>query len=256
MITGAIGLDASIIHPDEGKTIAGLKWTKDGSWGNYYVKRIHDINPINLSEAFIYSDNIYFAQVALEIGKEKFAQEAARFGIGEAIPIEYPLNKSLLSKDTIQSDIQLADSGYGQGQVTMTSLHVALAYSALVNEGSMVMPLLVQSEAQEPRLWKEHAMSPETAALLKDDLVKAVSSPEGVGHGAYIQGASIAGKTGTAELKASKDADGQENGWFVGFDAAKPELLLSVMVEDVKGRGGSGYVTAKVKSIFQHELGK
>ncbi len=97
-------------------------------------------------------------------------------------------------------------------------------------------------------------MSPETAAILKDNLVKAVRNPAGVGHGAYIPGASIAGKTGTAELKASKGAEGQENGWFVGFDANDPQLLLSVMVEDVKGRGGSGYVTPKVRRIFQQVI--
>jgi penicillin-binding protein len=97
-------------------------------------------------------------------------------------------------------------------------------------------------------------MSPAAAAILKEDLVKAVSSPDGVGHGAYIQGASIAGKTGTAELKASKGAEGQENGWFVGFDAKDPQLLIAVMVEDVKSRGGSKYVTPKVKRIFQQAL--
>lgn len=134
----------------------------------------------------------------------------------------------------------------------MTSLHVAMVFSAIANKGDIAYPLLVPDEKKAPPLlWKERAMQPETAALLRDVLVKAVADPAGVGHGAYIPGAAIAGKTGTAELKASKDAEGRENGWFVGFDANDPELLLSVMIENVKGRGGSKYVASAVKRIFQ-----
>lgn len=254
LVTAAIGLDAHTIDPAEQKKIAGLNWSKDGSWGNYYVKRVHESNPVNLLNALVYSDNIYFAQAALALGKETFASAAAKFGIGEDLPLAYPFQKSQLANNGIRSDIQLADSGYGQGEVTMTSLHAALVFSALVNKGDIVYPVLTDEEEQNrSKLWKTRAMTPETAALLKDDLVQAVTGP---GHGTYIPGASIAGKTGTAEFKRSKDEDGLENGWFVGFNAADPQLLLSVMVEDVKGRGGSGYVTAKVKRVFQQMLNR
>ncbi|MBW7458202.1 penicillin-binding transpeptidase domain-containing protein, partial [Paenibacillus sepulcri] len=70
----------------------------------------------------------------------------------------------------------------------------------------------------------------------------------------YIPGASIAGKTGTAELKQSKGGEGSENGWFAGFNADNPNLLLAMMIEDVKERGGSGYTTPKVKHIFLKTL--
>lgn len=255
LVTGAIGLDAGTLDPNKEMDITGLKWTKDGSWGSYYVKRVHAVNPVDLSKALTYSDNIYFAQAALALGKDKFEAGAAGFGIGEAIPIVYPLAKSQLSNKGIKGEIQLADSGYGQGEVTMTSLHVALAFSAVVNGGNIAYPrLTLEDDPQTPKVWKEGAMTPEAADILKKDLVQAVTSPEGVGHGAYIQGAAIAGKTGTAELKASKGVKGEENGWFVGFDANDPKLLLAVMVEGVSGRGGSTYVTPMVKRIFQQAM--
>ncbi|SFB44704.1 penicillin-binding protein [Cohnella sp. OV330] len=255
IVTAALGLDAGTLDPDKAVEISGLRWTKDGSWGSYYVKRVHAVNPVDLSKALTYSDNIYFAQAALALGKDKFAEDAAKFGIGEAIPIVYPLAKSQLSNKGLKSEIQLADSGYGQGEVTMTSLHVALAFSAIVNGGNIAYPrLTLEDDPDSPQVWKAAAMTPESADILKKDLVQAVTSPEGVGHGAYIQGASIAGKTGTAELKASKGVKGEENGWFVGFDANDPKLLLAVMVEDVSGRGGSTYVTPKVKRIFQQAM--
>ncbi|MFC0330578.1 penicillin-binding transpeptidase domain-containing protein [Paenibacillus sepulcri] len=255
VITAAIGLDTKKLDPAEKKNISGLTWSADSSWGNYYVKRVHDVNPVNLQDALVYSDNIYFAQTALGIGRDAFTEETAKYGVGEAIPVPYPLKKSQLANDGIQNDIQLADTGYGQGELTMTSLQVALMFSALVNDGNMIYPLLSEDDgAGSAKYWKEHVMSPETAALLKSDLVKAVSTAGGAGHGAYIPGASIAGKTGTAELKQSKGGEGSENGWFAGFNADNPNLLLAMMIEDVKERGGSGYTTPKVKHIFLKTL--
>ncbi|GGD66725.1 penicillin-binding transpeptidase domain-containing protein [Paenibacillus nasutitermitis] len=257
LITAAIGLDTGKLDPAEKKSISGLKWTADRSWGNYYVKRVHDVSPVNLQDALVYSDNIYFAQTALAVGREAFAKEAAKYGVGEAIPIPYPMKKSQIANNGINSDVLLADTGYGQGELTMTSLQVALMFSAVVNDGSIIYPLLSEQDRTDPvKYWKEQAMSPETAGILKTDLIKTVSTPGGASHGAYIPGVSIAGKTGTAELKQSKGGEGSENGWFAGFNADDPQLLLAVMIENVKGRGGSGYTTAKVKNIFLQALNK
>lgn len=259
IVTAAIGLDTKTLNPAQEKSISGLTWAKDKSWGSYYVKRVHEINPVNLRNALVYSDNIYFAQAALQIGKETFEKETFNFGMGEEIPIPYPLKKSQLSNNGIKNEIQLADTGYGQAEIMVTSLHMALIFSALVNEGDIVYPLLTEEDGLT-RLahfdpWKEKAMSPETASMLKNELVQVVSSPNGTGRGAYIPGSSIAGKTGTAELKQSKEENNStENGWFVGFDAADPQLLVSMMIEDVKQRGGSGYVAPKVKSIIQQDV--
>ena len=69
----------------------------------------------------------------------------------------------------------------------------------------------------------------------------------------------LAGKTGTAELKATKeDTSGTEIGWFTVFttdrDTKNPILLIS-MVENVKDIGGSGYVVEKDKAILDEYLG-
>ena len=68
----------------------------------------------------------------------------------------------------------------------------------------------------------------------------------------------LAGKTGTAELKATKeDTTGTEIGWFSVFtterDTEKPVLIIS-MVENVKGIGGSGYVVQKDKAVLDAYL--
>lgn len=214
IMTAAIGMDNELLNPNETKQIDGLTWTKDSSWGSYFVTRVHSVGQVNLLTALIHSDNIYFARAALNIGTELFTKEAAKYGIGEQLPVPYPFSKSQLSNKGIQNEIQLADTGYGQGQVTMTSLHAALVFSALVNQGDIVSPRLIMEngESRPPVIWKKQAMSPESAGVLKEHLVEAVTHPAGVGHGTYIPGASIAGKTGTAELKAAKGADG----WRMG----------------------------------------
>ena len=88
-----------------------------------------------------------------------------------------------------------------------------------------------------------------------DGTKKVVNNPNGTGYSAHREDIILAGKTGTAEIKASKeDTSGTELGWFTVFtadqDCSSPILIVS-MVEDVKGRGGSGYVVEKDIQILQ-----
>ena len=94
--------------------------------------------------------------------------------------------------------------------------------------------------------WIEQAYTAETANTILQDLVEVVSDTGGTGHSAYRSDISLAGKTGTAEIKASQnDTTGTELGWFIAMTAdpsTSQPIILTTMVEDVKNRGGSGYV--------------
>ena len=88
-----------------------------------------------------------------------------------------------------------------------------------------------------------------------DGLKKVVNNPNGTGYAAHRGDVVLAGKTGTAEIKENKeDTSGTELGWFAVFttdkNMANPILIVS-MVEDVKGRGGSGYVVEKDKAVLE-----
>ncbi|TKC19140.1 penicillin-binding transpeptidase domain-containing protein [Robertmurraya kyonggiensis] len=248
-ITAAIGLKTGITVPNDVKEIDGIRWSKDESWGGYYVTRVKDKASVNLRNAFVYSDNIYFAQEAVEMGVEKFVEEVSAFGFGDELNLPFPVKPSQLANDGIKTEVQLADSAYGQGEVLMSPIHLATIYSALLNEGDMLYPSLLKDE--QPKVWKEGLIDHETVHLLKENLRQVVEDPGGSGHGTTISGKAMAGKSGTAEIKASKDdKSGTENGWFVGFDLEQPNLLVAMMVEDVKNRGGSSYVVKKVKNVF------
>ncbi|WP_232699358.1 penicillin-binding transpeptidase domain-containing protein [Brevibacillus daliensis] len=256
-ITAAIGLDAGSLDAEQEMRVNGLYWQKDNSWGNYYVTRVRNSKgPVNLEQALTYSDNIFFAQAALHMGEKTFLNGAERFGFGESIPFPYPIKKSKISSNEMKNDIQLADSAYGQGEVTMTPLHLALVYSAFLHDGNMLTPTLTIDNTKPQEYWKENVMTKETAQLLQKDLIQVMEHPQGTGRKAKPAGIRMAGKTGTAELKKRKGENGLEYGWMVAFNVEDSRLLLTIMVEDVKGRGGSHYLDTKVKRIFTQALVK
>ena len=255
-ITAVIGLDTKKIDPNADKKISGLSWKKNGSWGNYSVTRVSEYGGgSNLLNALVYSDNIYFAQVALDVGKDTFKDKLNSFGFSEKIPFEFPLYNSQFSSDkNFKTEVQLADSGYGQGEVLLNPVHLASLYTMFENEGNILTPYLEYKQVLEVKMWKSNAASKEASNLVLQDLIQVVENPNGTGHTAFTSGLSIAGKTGTAEIKASQDdTKGTELGWFVGMTTNKApnNLLVIMMAEDVKDRGGSHYVVPKVKKALE-----
>lgn len=254
-VTAAIGINTGIISPDEDFGHSGLAWRKDDSWGGYYITTTTEYNgSANIENALKYSDNIYFAKAALKIGADVFAEELKKIGFEEKIPFEFGLYSSIISStETFTSEIQLADSGFGQGEILTNPVHLASIYSAFVNEGSMIQPYLIRNDEAAAKFWIENAFTAETAATVRDSLIQVIE--DGTAASAKISGRTLAGKTGTAEIKQSKDdAEGTELGWFVMFTADDNEenpLLAVTMIEDVKGRGGSQYVVSKVKPMFE-----
>lgn len=255
-ITAAIGLESGAIDPTEDYGNVGLSWQKDASWGSYYVTTLHAYEPVILQNALIYSDNIYFAKAALKIGSEEMERSLDKFGFNEDLPFEIKMAQSQYSNtDSIETEIQLADSGYGQGQILINPLHMACIYSAFCNEGNIVKPYLIYQQDTTTQYWIKEAFSQGTAAQVLEGLKKVINNPNGTGYAAHRDDIMLAGKTGTAEIKATKeDTSGTELGWFAIFTPEKstenPILIIS-MTEDVKGRGGSGYVLEKDKLVLE-----
>lgn len=253
-IIAAIGIDSGIVKPDEVRKIDGLTWQKDNSFGNYFVTRTSGINEVNLENALVYSDNIYFAQIATEMGSSLIEKKLQSFGFNEKIPFEFALYNSQYSNDdNIKDGVQLADTGYGQGEVMVNPIHLTSIYTMFLNDGNIIAPHLMMSSTSENNVWKKSAISKESADEILKDLKQIVENPNGTGHQAYAAGLKIAGKTGTAEIKNSQnDTNGTELGWFVGMTTENEnKVLVTMMIEDVKDRGGSHYVVPKVKQIIE-----
>ena len=246
-ITAAIGLETKTIDPNKDLG-AKDKWQKDSSWGNYYVTTLHAPSPNDLKNAITYSDNVYFARSALNIGKDNLFKYYKNLKIGEKIPFELALNKSqYINKNQKVSDQLIADSGYGQGQILMNPVQLASIYSAFVNNGSIYQPHIVQGQT---KTWIKNIFSKETTKTIKEDLINAIADKNATGHAIYHDQVVLAGKTGTAEIKQSQsDTTGTELGWFTVMTTdEKQPILMTTVVEDVKNRGGSGYVVEHTKA--------
>jgi len=246
-LTAAIALENKVINANDIRKISGSTWNKP-SFGGYTVTRVNtNITEVDVTKALVYSDNIYFAQVALETGTKNFQNGLKSFGFEEEVEYPFPIETSSISNNGINGEVLLADSGYGQGEIQMSPLHLAATYSTFVNNGNMIKPVLEKKENMTPTYWREKVISSENSQIITNALKQVVE----VGTAKPpIQGINLAGKTGTAELKTSKDDKGKENGWFIAYDLNKKDLLITMMVENVENREGSKVAVEKVKSVF------
>src|SRR5690625_1493319 len=244
-ITATIGLKNGTIKPDEGIDIKGKTWSNGEGWGNYKVRRVSvGSGPVDLADALIRSDNIYFAMKAVEMGADAYTQGLKEFGIGKDLPYEYLITSPTISSEgTIDNEVLLANTSYGQGEIQLSSLHLALAYTPILNEGTLIQPTLLLDE-DDSQPWKKDILSPEDAELMQGILRDVVT--KGTAKKAQKADFPISGKTGTAELKLSSDSKGEENGWFIGYPTDDQDILIAMMVEKTKNRGGSSYTAEKV----------
>jgi len=250
-LTGAIGLTSGKLSVNDEFNYTGLAWQKDSSWKDHKITTLTAYSgKKNLRNALIYSDNIYFAQATLQIGEQTFREGLDKIKFNESINFDMPATKSQYSNsEKIQSEATLADSGYGQGQILVNPIHMASIYSAFVNDGNMIKPYIEYKDNKTAEILVENAFSQEAANEVKEGLIQVVENPSGTGHDVKVEGITIAGKTGTAELKASKDDEGDTLGWFDCFttdQATEDSLLIISMAKNQK----SSYLKRIIKTLF------
>ncbi|MFO7929362.1 MAG: penicillin-binding transpeptidase domain-containing protein [Candidatus Humimicrobiaceae bacterium] len=235
----AMGLEHQIITSntivEEAKN---LEWKPSPEWGDYLIRRIeHPEGDINLDRALVWSNNIYFAWLALELGGETIKEYANSYGFGE--PLHFPLPTATPQIKNANSDwspILLANTGYGQGEMLITPLQLATIFTAFANRGDIMQPLLITEirnvEGQtvnsfSPAIWKEQTISPSSLDIILPSLVNVIEDTTGTGYDARITELTIAGKTGTAQLGSH-----QEIRWFVVFTLSEDNpLLLCIALE-------------------------
>ena len=263
-ITAAIGLTSEKLTTDTTFDYSGLKWQKNSSWGDVYITTLTAYNgPKNIANALIHSDNIFFGQAAMQIGKDTFCSGLDKLGFNENIdktikfPLTFKKSQYSNSEKADMNEKQLADSGYGQGNILVNPIHMASIYSAFANNGNMVKPFIeyTNENRMKREYLKENVFTSDAANTVKNDLIQVVENPEGTATDMKIPGVTIAGKTGTAELKTtSTDTESGTLGWFDCFtvDYNNNDMLIIGMVENTQNNssGGSHYVIKKIRSLF------
>lgn len=210
----------------------------DPSWGTYRVRSSSQAHgDFDLSLAMQRSENIYFAKVGLQLGGARLAEYAGRFGLGRAPQCDLPTARGQLSRSgSLDRPTLLADTAYGQGELLVTPLQMALVAATIANGGVMPAPhyatavtdasgAVVRTIAPGP---VGQVIRPETARTVRDVMVDAVQAPGAFAAAARIQGTNVAGKTGTAE-----NPRGAPHGWFIGFAPADaPTAVVAVLLEN------------------------
>ena len=242
VVTASAGLQSGIVEPDTVFEDDG-SITIDGHEIVEANRPDESVSSWTLTEGFAYSLNVVFAQVGLQIGQRTLEQRAEAFGIGSTIPFDEPVSAGqIASSDAfLDSQAALADTAFGQGELLVTPLHMAMVASAVANEGGVMKPYLVQSlsdangkivSTTQPEPWRA-AIDQQTADTMQGLMVDAVEW--GYAGAALLPGYRVGGKTGTAE-------SGEEtpHGWFIGFAGdGTPRVVVSVLLEH--GGEGGGY---------------
>jgi peptidoglycan glycosyltransferase len=242
VVTASAGLQSGMVEPD-------TVFEDNGSFEieGHFIKEANrpdnSITSWTLTDGFAYSLNVVFAQVGLRIGRKVLVDRAEAFGIGASIPFDEPVSAGQIasSADFLDSKAALADTAFGQGELLVTPMHMAMVASAVANGGGAMRPYLVQSlsdangtvvSSVDPKRWHA-AIDQQTADTMQGLMVDAVEW--GYAGAALLPGYRVGGKTGTAE-----SGNDVPHGWFIGFAGEdEPRAVVAVLLEH--GGEGGGY---------------
>lgn len=197
---------------------------------------------VTIATALRLSCNIPMAELGLQLGDDAIRATAEKFGFNETSSMPLYVSKSKYPANL--DEAQTALSAFGQTDVRVTPLQMAVVSAAIANGGVAMKPNLVDEilapdlsplQTFEPEVLRR-VMSAETAAKINTMMVADVQ--DGAASNATIDGVKVAGKTGTAE-NGSTDP---YTLWFTGFAPADdPKYAVIVLVEDGGGMGQKGW---------------
>jgi penicillin-binding protein 2 len=219
----------------------------------------------NFKRAVVQSSNSYFIFNGLRTGIPRIVQLAGKFHFGERTGL--PTRQEVagifptLARVTKSNwhDGDSANICFGQGEMAVTPIQVAVAYSAMANGGTIFWPRLVERiEPQGPASGEaathlpsglvrdEIGVQPRSLKILRDAMLGETEDAEGTGRAAMVPGLRICGKTGTAQVKNERGQLVSWNYWFASFAPYEsPRYAVVVMVQS-EGRGSGGGTCAPV----------
>lgn len=223
-------------------------------------KEDHEFGHLTVAGIVSHSSNRGAAQLAMLMGEEKFYDYVRAFGFGQ--PTGFQLGsevRGLLAapKDWDRLTITRMPMGHA---VDATPLQIHMAMSTVASGGTRLRPQIIQEIRDasgnvvttfEPEK-VEQAIKPSTAAMLAQ-MLHGVVGPEGTANGFDIPGFEIAAKTGTTQkIVDGRYVNNRHVASFVGFfPASRPEIVLSVIVDDARVPGGNAYGRAVAAPAFK-----
>jgi cell division protein FtsI/penicillin-binding protein 2 len=268
IITAAAAIEKCGFNTESEISFIGRKHTLYKS----QVKKTGGYN-MTLRDSFAQSVNPVFGKIGVHhVGKAALEKYAQFFGFNRVINFDLPLQPSVVY---ISSDDQFqwaeVASGYNRDTI-ISPLHGAMIASAIINQGKMVEPILIDEvwDQNGKKLYQSSpkmmgkAVSPYTASVLKNLMGETIES--GTCRKSFkdyetdpiLSQLNIGGKTGTINSKAN---DGRRFDWFVGFaedPASNKKIAISVSIvhEKLIGVKANKYAHEVIRSYFGNYVSK
>ncbi len=194
--------------------------------------------------AFAVSCNSVFAPLGARLGGAKLVAMAERFGFNQPTTIPGAAVSEIPSASTIGDALAVGSSAIGQGMVLASALEMTDVGATIAMGGRRPIPFLALH--QKPQF--VHVTSKRVAKLVQRMMIAVVQY--GTGTAAAIPGVTIAGKTGTAELRNTTQPSTNPNApppssplntdaWFVGYGpVGKPRIVVGALFPE-NGAGGA-----------------
>lgn len=246
-------------------------------YGKRYFRCTGVHRNVDLHEAIVQSCNTYFYALGDRIHIDRLANIGLDFGFGVKTGIgTNPESRGRMPTrawyarrykgEGFRGGFTLL-AAIGQGATTVTVMQLALAYAALANGGTLYQPQVVRSietsngtivQEFPPRVRRIVSIDPANLKLISEALEGVVTEKEGTANKERIEGVSIAGKTGTAQMThvtpRGVDPDkvwyfNRDHAWFAGYAPAQaPEIAIVVLVEH-GGGGGKNAVPVAMRVV-------
>ncbi|MGW5864208.1 penicillin-binding transpeptidase domain-containing protein [Streptomyces sp. NPDC055239] len=265
VVTAAAALDAGTVTDLDAATKSPNPYTLPGT-STQLTNEVDGCTNAPLRYAFEWSCNTVFAKLGADTGLSDMLGTARNFGFNDT-GLKIPSSVAASNFDTSMDDAQLALSSIGQYDTRATPLQMAMVSAAVANGGQVESPHLVDETTTDDGDVVEstgaeslhQAMNPATAMQLRELMTDVVE--EGTGGNAAIPGATVGGKTGTAQHGI--DNSGTPYAWFISWaqksGEGQPSVAVAVVVEDAAAdRGdisGGGSAAPVAKAVMEAVLG-
>lgn len=203
-----------------------------------------------LVNAFAVSCNSVFAPLGAKLGARRLVAAAERFGFNETPRIPSAKVARISPPSKLKDSLAVGAAAIGQDRDLATPLAMASVGATIAEKGVRARPRITRAD----KVIRHRAVRANVAAQVRSMMVGVVQG--GTGTAARIPGVTVAGKTGTAELRptAGGPPDPKNtDAWFVAFaPAQKPRYAVGVMLV---GAGAGGAAAAPIaRRVLQSAL--
>lgn len=192
---------------------------------------------ISIRDALVHSSNIVFGKLGCDLGPRRLWEYMAAFGFGRKTGVELPGEETGIIPNWQRWDkVKWSRAPIGQG-VAVTALQLAAAYAAIGNDGELLRPYLVEKvvQADGEEIYRHHrdvVGRPIAASVARTvrEMMIGVAKKGGTAKRAAVPGYTVAGKTGTAQMKEGRGYSSTNyNASFIGIvPATRPEIVILV----------------------------